>query len=346
MNKLSTATADRRGRPAQRGQVIVILALALTALIGMGGLVIDGGMAYVNRRVLQNAADAGSLDGTRVFARYADRVCTVEAAARKAAVDAALVNGVSQASSVVTGLVDIDGNAMATCNATRTKGISTNVEQSYSTFFARVLGFNSIKVGATGTARFGFINQLMGSMPIVLNRDSLPANPNDGAEHKAVLSPAGSTGIGPVNFGTIDPTPNGQTLANALEFGLQINMVANKGCGTPPKACKAGSITTMDPLFVAAINARINSAPTETWSRHAPDSRRVVVLPVINGDIGNATVIPIGFALVFLDSIQGPSQNALTIHFLSGTIAASGARIDPLITSPSPGTPTLVQLVR
>ncbi len=58
------------------------------------------------------------------------------------------------------------------------------------------------------------------------------------------------------------------------------------------------------------------------------------------------SLIPIGFALVFLDSIQGPSPNALTIHFLSGTIAASGARIDPLITSPSPGTPTLVQLVR
>lgn len=54
-------------RKDPRGQMIVIVAFALTALIAMAGLVIDGGMAWSNRRQVQNAADAASLAGTRVL---------------------------------------------------------------------------------------------------------------------------------------------------------------------------------------------------------------------------------------------------------------------------------------
>jgi hypothetical protein len=50
-----------------RGQMIVIVAFALTVLIAMAGLIIDGGMAWSNRRQVQNAADSASLAGTRVL---------------------------------------------------------------------------------------------------------------------------------------------------------------------------------------------------------------------------------------------------------------------------------------
>lgn len=51
----------------ERGQVIIMVALALTVLVAMTGLVIDGGMAWSNRRQVQNAADAAALAGTRVL---------------------------------------------------------------------------------------------------------------------------------------------------------------------------------------------------------------------------------------------------------------------------------------
>ena len=51
----------------ERGQMLVIVALGLTVLIAMAGLIIDGGMALSNRRQVQNAADAASLAGTRVL---------------------------------------------------------------------------------------------------------------------------------------------------------------------------------------------------------------------------------------------------------------------------------------
>lgn len=56
-----------RNRHSPRGQMLVIVAVALTALIAMAGLIVDGGMAWSNRRQAQNAADAASLAGTRVL---------------------------------------------------------------------------------------------------------------------------------------------------------------------------------------------------------------------------------------------------------------------------------------
>ena len=54
-------------RTSERGQMLVIVALALTTLVAMAGLVIDGGMALANRRQVQNAADSAALAGTRVL---------------------------------------------------------------------------------------------------------------------------------------------------------------------------------------------------------------------------------------------------------------------------------------
>ena len=47
----------------ERGQVIVLLAVLMVVLLGVCGLVIDGGNWMVNRREIQNAADAAALAG-------------------------------------------------------------------------------------------------------------------------------------------------------------------------------------------------------------------------------------------------------------------------------------------
>src|SRR5437660_10723767 len=45
----------------ESGQVLVLLTVALVAMLGMAGLAIDYGNMVVNRRQLQNAADAAAL---------------------------------------------------------------------------------------------------------------------------------------------------------------------------------------------------------------------------------------------------------------------------------------------
>jgi Flp pilus assembly protein TadG len=52
----------RRGR---RGQAIVVMALAMVAICGMLALAIDAGRLYFQRRLMQDAVDAGALSGAQ-----------------------------------------------------------------------------------------------------------------------------------------------------------------------------------------------------------------------------------------------------------------------------------------
>ena len=60
---MNPSTIQRR-EPAQ---VIALFAIALVAILGMVGAVVDGGTLYLQRRTAQNAADAAALAGARVL---------------------------------------------------------------------------------------------------------------------------------------------------------------------------------------------------------------------------------------------------------------------------------------
>jgi hypothetical protein len=53
--------AERRSRAGERGQILVLFLLSITALFAAAGLAFDVGRFYVERRFLQNAADAAAL---------------------------------------------------------------------------------------------------------------------------------------------------------------------------------------------------------------------------------------------------------------------------------------------
>ena len=50
---------------SRRGQVLVVVAIALLALLAFVALAVDGGNVYEHRRLMQNAADAGALAGAQ-----------------------------------------------------------------------------------------------------------------------------------------------------------------------------------------------------------------------------------------------------------------------------------------
>ncbi|MGB6836984.1 MAG: pilus assembly protein TadG-related protein [Dehalococcoidia bacterium] len=72
----------------ERGQVVIIMAVTATALVGLIGLVVDGGHFYAQRRQAQNAADAAALAGA--FRLYEGESAAV---ATSAAFDYAQQNG-------------------------------------------------------------------------------------------------------------------------------------------------------------------------------------------------------------------------------------------------------------
>src|SRR5713226_8847731 len=56
-----------RRRPEERGQTIVLVAIALVSLLGMAALAIDVTTLYVARGEMQRAADAAALAGAKAF---------------------------------------------------------------------------------------------------------------------------------------------------------------------------------------------------------------------------------------------------------------------------------------
>ena len=72
-------------RERQQGQVMVLFLLAIFAIIGMVGLVLDGGSVFAQRRDQQTAADLAAMAGAAAYSRdstqdqrvaYADSVAT------------------------------------------------------------------------------------------------------------------------------------------------------------------------------------------------------------------------------------------------------------------------------
>src|SRR5713101_2918466 len=71
----STATKSPQ-RLLQEGQAIVLIALLMLVLFAMLGLAIDSGRAYVDRRDLQAAVDAGALAAGDWYENYSDLFST------------------------------------------------------------------------------------------------------------------------------------------------------------------------------------------------------------------------------------------------------------------------------
>ena len=58
---MKTSPVSTRARSSERGQAIVLIAVALIGILAIVGLAVDGGRAFADRRQAQNAADSAAL---------------------------------------------------------------------------------------------------------------------------------------------------------------------------------------------------------------------------------------------------------------------------------------------
>ncbi len=144
-----------------RGQILVIAVLAMVAIVGMTGLVIDGGALFAQQRVAQNGSDAAATAGTVVIAEKLGGA-TRTGAQVYAAIDAvAAANGLGGWSAVYTDDygtslgVGVDTNT-AIPNAAR--GVRAGGSRQVDTTFSRVFGFDTIPASAEATVVAGALS--------------------------------------------------------------------------------------------------------------------------------------------------------------------------------------------
>lgn len=126
----------RRFESAERGQALVVVILLLIGLLVVVGLAVDGGIVFLERRRMQNAADASALAGARLLA---EGIC-----GDPDAVDAAIAAEVNRYA---------EENGVQDTGGAPGDAVNDNVSADYIDFERLVLGrvgAGSIPVGATG----------------------------------------------------------------------------------------------------------------------------------------------------------------------------------------------------
>jgi Flp pilus assembly protein TadG len=160
----------RTGAPRERGQILVIFALGLVVMIGMVGLVLDGGSAFAQRRNQQNAVDLAALAGANAYLNTPGTIATRTAAAQAAALASASSNGYTDG---VNG-VEVDTPAVTLLQSGAAIGIS--ITATHVNSFARVLGATEWDVSVDATAVGGTVDTGIGAGPWTMSIEAFNAN--------------------------------------------------------------------------------------------------------------------------------------------------------------------------
>lgn len=155
----------------ERGQALIVIAIALVVLAGMAGLVIDGGNTFLDRRNAQNAADSAALAGALARIRGGQNPTS-------AALAAAAQNGYANDGSK--SVVTIHIPPMSGPHAGDVEYIQVVIVSNVKTYLASILGWRQFtnEVQAVARSKPSELKQLLNGVALI----SLAPNSNCGAE--------------------------------------------------------------------------------------------------------------------------------------------------------------------
>jgi Flp pilus assembly protein TadG len=162
----------QRGDPAnrERGQILVIFALALIVIIGMVGLILDTGSTFAQRRGEQNTADLAAIAGANAYLNTNGSVAVRTAAAKSAAIASATRNGYTNG---------VNGATVPTPTVTlHQSGASVTVSLTapHANTFSRVYGQNSWNVSVEAAAVSGVVDTATGAAPWTMSMSAFNAD--------------------------------------------------------------------------------------------------------------------------------------------------------------------------
>ena len=146
---------------APRGQIIVIFAVALIAIISIGALILEGGQAFAQQRIAQNGADAAANAGAVVIAQHLKGAPAADGNAVYTAVSSSTAaNELANPVAVYTDNVGVPLDpvvtvAPGTAIPANGRGVKVTGDRVMGTTLARVIGINSLTASAEATAIAG-----------------------------------------------------------------------------------------------------------------------------------------------------------------------------------------------
>jgi Flp pilus assembly protein TadG len=206
----------KRFRQSERGAALVLIAVSLTAVVGVSGIVIDGGNAFAQRRQMQNAADSASLAGARALdglvVNAESAIWTkVVASATSNGADASLITCRLESDVLVDlGACPVANTGTATALRNAASSVRVTVAATTNTAFVRAVGIQNFTARAGATAQIEGLRAGNSPFALCATGQSDPRSAGEG-QVIPILLPDNSMNAGAVGvlYELQDPTSIG-----------------------------------------------------------------------------------------------------------------------------------------
>lgn len=322
---------------SERGQGLVLGALALFLVAGFAALAIDVGQAMHERRELQKAADAAALAGAGELPFSAGDALSI-------AQEWAEKNGIDVAGE----LSSVEVTSTHAPNDT----ITVQVERDVPYVFARVLGFDSQTIHATATARVGSPAAMAGLRPFGVLESAIDYSGSTPLKYDAKTHTNG-------NFGGLALDGNGANVyRNTIKYGSDTPACAQgePGCTNPTIETEPGNMIGPTRVGIQYLLDNASTACDEFGEVFVPDdstpnpndytltdgcnpfraggpgdSAPVIMTPVIDHLCsGRCDVTVLYFAMFFVEDLDSCTGNDCVVH---GRFAKANVDVGGLIGS-------------
>ncbi|KJS48121.1 Tad domain-containing protein [Desulfosporosinus sp. BICA1-9] len=309
--------------PQERGSVVVLVALTLTALLGFCAIVTDIGLLYAHKAKLQNSVDAATLAGVQELPND-------PSLAEQRARDYATQNGAPAVT------VSFEAN-----NAK----IIVQASKQVPTYFARIWGITEKSISVSSKAMMVPPLGLFGAVPLSVQEQGFIYG------QKYVLKSGGGSGTtdwyldedknnsvkkhGDESgasgwYGALELTGTGANnyesdLANGYQGTLRVGQILDVKHGN------------MSGPTADAINTRLSRdtrLPKNTIDHHDRNAPQIVYIPIVKiiSESGNSIhqVQIVGFAAFFLEGVAGNGNDSVVTGWFIQTLALNGHSSDNL----------------
>jgi Putative Flp pilus-assembly TadE/G-like len=298
----------------QRGQVLVIFALAIIVLVGVVGLVLDGGGAFAQRRDEQSVADLAAMAAGTAFLNMNS---TIEARTAAGEAAAQYVSSLNDYPNGVNGTV----LSVTTNNMANGSTIRVDLTGDHHTNFTSLFGINVWDVSVTATVIVSDRpNGAYGVMPIMFNEDAFPG----------ALCDEAAGGCTPEIY-QLPGSGNEDVPQDATQFNWTVFCAGDTGGTT----CEASSDDVADILsgggnddivYLTDDISPLNAGTHTTLLDSSGNSGA----PSLADHIGEAWPVPIvnddgemvGFGYFRLVSVEGAPDKVIRGYFISPVNAA------------------------
>jgi hypothetical protein len=279
----------RRLRNDERGNALILAALALICLLGIAGVALDGGLIYMTKSELQKVANAAVLSGAQE-----------------------LTNQQEDVEQVVQDILTAhhETSSMSGIQITMNKKVGIDLSKSVKLTFLPLLGFDSVTVRAHAAAGLGAMGEAEGAAPLGIDQ-SVALN-----YYQTYQLKVDSSGVQSGNFGVLALGGSGaRTYADNLQYGYQEDVKLGDIINTQTGNI-AGDTRTV-------IQNRVNActfAPGDYTERSCP---RILLIPVYTPYESSQNQLKsvkiTGFAYFYITTPMSNTDTSITGMFIKRT---------------------------